>query len=121
MEFKKSANAEIKRAVIVRKAHEKPTPIAEILDANTFLKRLHESGEISVHEYTRRALVAAYARERRIGGATSEGRSKLSQQEGRRLGRPKWESPDKGHPIPSMQQVRKLDGRTMAPADEEIP
>jgi hypothetical protein len=40
-----------------------PTPISEIPEADTYLKKLHENGEINIHEYKRRTLIAARSKQ----------------------------------------------------------
>ena len=40
-----------------------PTPISETPEADTYLKKLHENGEINIHEYKRRALIAARSKQ----------------------------------------------------------
>ena len=61
---------------------EPPTPeLSEILEADTYLKKLYESGEISIHEYKRRALIAALSKRAVLlkAHADAEGRPGLLQ------------------------------------------
>ena len=103
---------------------EPPTPeLSEILEADTYLEKLYESGEISIHEYKRRALIAALSKERysstytqtlkedpdyfsRQSVSASSGYAGLTY---------------KGYQIPSTEEVFQLEGGVMAPDDEVIP